>query len=55
MTIATLMKENISLGQAYSVRGVVLYHHGRKYGGRKTQCRELYIQIRRQQEDTVSQ
>ena len=32
MTTATLIKENISLGLAYSFRGLVHYHHGRKHG-----------------------
>jgi hypothetical protein len=26
------MKENIELGMAYSFRGLVRYHHGRKHG-----------------------
>jgi hypothetical protein len=32
MTTATLIKENISLGLAYSFRGLVHYHHERKHG-----------------------
>ena len=32
MTIATLIKESFELGLAYSFRGLVLYHHGRKHG-----------------------
>ena len=32
MTKATLIKENISLGLAYSFRGSVHYHHGGKHG-----------------------
>jgi len=32
MTMTTLIKENISLGLAYSFRGSVHYHHGRKHG-----------------------
>jgi hypothetical protein len=32
MTRATLIKENISLELAYSFRGLVHYHHGRKHG-----------------------
>jgi hypothetical protein len=32
MTKATLMKENIPLGLAYSFRGLVHYPHGRKHG-----------------------
>jgi hypothetical protein len=32
MTKATLMKENISLGLAYSFRGLVHYHHSGKHG-----------------------
>ena len=32
MIKATLIKENISLGLAYSFRGSVHYHHGRKHG-----------------------
>ena len=33
MTKATLLKENISLGLAYSFRGSVHYHHGGMHGG----------------------
>ena len=33
MTMATLIKDNIELGLAYSFRGLVHYHHGRKHGG----------------------
>ena len=32
MIKASLRKENISLGLAYSFRGSVYYHHGRKHG-----------------------
>lgn len=32
-TMPTLMKENISLELAYSLRGLVHYHHGEEYGG----------------------
>jgi hypothetical protein len=32
MTMATLIKESILLGLAYSFRGLVHYHHGRKHG-----------------------
>jgi hypothetical protein len=32
MTIATLIKESISLGLTYSFKGSVLYHHGGKHG-----------------------
>jgi hypothetical protein len=32
MTTATLTKENTSLGLAYSFRGLVHYHLGRKHG-----------------------
>jgi hypothetical protein len=32
MTKATFIKENISLGLAYSFEGSVHYHHGRKHG-----------------------
>jgi hypothetical protein len=31
MTMAALIKENISLGLAYSFRGLVHYYHGWKY------------------------
>jgi hypothetical protein len=31
MTTTTLIKENISLRMAYSFRGLVYYHHGRKH------------------------
>ena len=33
MTKATLIKENISLGLAYSFRDLVHYHHGGKHSG----------------------
>jgi hypothetical protein len=33
MTKTPLIKESISLGLAYSFRGLVRYHHGRKHGG----------------------
>ena len=32
MTMATLIKENISLGLAYNFRGLVCCHHGGKDG-----------------------
>ena len=32
MTKATLTRDNIYLGLAYSIRGSVHYHHGRKHG-----------------------
>ena len=32
MTMATLIKESICLGQAHSFRGLVHYHHGKKHG-----------------------
>jgi len=32
MTTATLIKEDIKLVLAYSFRGSVHYHHGRKHG-----------------------
>ena len=32
MTKANLIKDNISLGLAYSLRGSVHYHHDREYG-----------------------
>jgi hypothetical protein len=32
MTTATLIKESILLGLAYSLRGLVHYHRGREYG-----------------------
>jgi hypothetical protein len=31
MTMATLIKENISLGQVYRFKDLFHYHHGRKY------------------------
>jgi hypothetical protein len=31
MTMVTFIKENISLRVAYSFRGLVHYHHGRKH------------------------
>ena len=31
MTMAILMKENISLGLGYMLRGLVHYHQGRKH------------------------
>ena len=33
MTMSTLIKENISLGLAYSFRGLVHYHYGGEHGG----------------------
>ena len=33
MTMATLIKKNISLGLAYSFSGLVYYQHGRKHDG----------------------
>ena len=36
-TTATLLKKNVKLGLAYSFRGLVHYHHGRKHGS--TQAR----------------
>ena len=33
MTMATLIKENISLGLTYSFKRLVHYHLGEKYGG----------------------
>ena len=33
---SALVKDNISSGLAYSVRGLVLYHHGRKQGSVQT-------------------
>jgi hypothetical protein len=35
MTMATLIKENISLRLAYRFGGLVHYHHSQKYGGVK--------------------
>jgi hypothetical protein len=32
MTMATLIKNNIELGLAYSFRGFVRYHHGSTHG-----------------------
>ena len=32
LTKATLIKDNIYLGLAYSFRGLVHYYHGRKHG-----------------------
>ena len=32
MTMTALIKENIKLGLAYSFRGLVYYHHGKKHG-----------------------
>lgn len=42
MTIATLMKESIYLGLAYSFKGVH-YHSGRKYGALEKELRVLYL------------
>lgn len=33
MTIASLIKEDISFGLAYSFRGLIHYHFGRSHGG----------------------
>jgi hypothetical protein len=32
MTMATLIKKTISLGLAYSYRGLIVHCHGRKHG-----------------------
>jgi hypothetical protein len=37
--IATLIKGNISLGLAYSFRGLVHYHHGGEHGGTQADMR----------------
>jgi hypothetical protein len=63
MTKATLIKENISLRLAYSFRGLVLYHHGRKYGIMKAdmvleELRVLHLELkaaRRRLSSTSSQ
>jgi hypothetical protein len=36
MTMASLIRENVSLGLAYSFRGAVHCRHGRKHGGMQT-------------------
>jgi hypothetical protein len=59
MTSATLIKENISLGLAYSFRGLVSYHHSRKHGSMQADMvleKELrfYILIFRQQKETAT-
>ena len=36
MTMATLIKENISWRLTYSFRGLVHYHHGGEYGSIQT-------------------
>jgi hypothetical protein len=36
MTEVALIKENISLGLAYSFRGLVFYHHDRTHGSIQT-------------------
>ena len=52
MTMATLIKESISLGLAYSFRGLVHYHHGKKYGGMQAdmvlekELRALHLDLR---------
>lgn len=49
MSTATLMKENILLGLAYSFKGLVCYCHGRKHVGMQAdivlgkELRSLYL------------
>ena len=55
ITMPTLIKANISLGLAYSFRGLFHYHHGRKHGSMQAdmvleRSWEFYIEIGRQQE-----
>jgi hypothetical protein len=51
MTMAALIKEDISLGLAYSFRGLVHYHHDKKYGRMqadvllKKELRVLYLDL----------
>ena len=46
MTKATLIKANISLELAYSFRGLVYYHHGRKHGSMQAdRVLERYLSI----------
>lgn len=33
MTMTTFIKENIQLGLAYSLKGIVHYNHGKKHRG----------------------
>jgi len=59
MTVATLIKENISLGPAYSFRGLVHYHHGGKHGQAdlvlEKELRVLHLICRQQKEiDTLN-
>jgi len=46
MTTATLIKANIYLGLAYSRRGSVHHHHGRRHGSTQADVvleRELWV------------
>jgi hypothetical protein len=59
MSTATLIKENISLALAYSSRGLVHYHHGRKHGSvqadivLKKELRVLHLHLK-ETEDCVT-
>jgi len=59
MTTATLIKENISLGLAYSSQGLVHYHHGRKHGGLQTgmvlekEMRILHLHLKAAEGDCI--
>jgi hypothetical protein len=48
MTKATLIKKTFNWGLAYSFRGLVYYHHGRKHGSTQASAgvvAESYILI----------
>jgi hypothetical protein len=45
MTKATLIKANILLGLAYSFRGLVHYHHGRKHGNVQTDMVMEWVRV----------
>ena len=57
MTMATLIKENISLGLAYNFRGLVCCHHGGKDGSMQAgmvlekELRVLHLGLQRLKED----
>jgi hypothetical protein len=59
VTKATLIKESISLGLAYSFRGSVHYHHGLEYGSKQAdlvqerELRRIYNLIYREREREI--
>lgn len=59
MTIATLINENILLGLAYSLKGLVYFHYGRKDGSMlvgmvlEKEVRVLHLDLQVAEEDHV--